>query len=236
MPSRSGSVFSDNISTTSSQWTTTYKKLPKKQPTAIRFMSWAAGAPRGATVVKKRTRDVPDDQSVYSSWSTGSYFSEPDTQLYWVVSPDDRYYSSGSSSSGRSSRSSRSSGRKSSSSRRKHFNGAVPPPPQMMPPPPGGPQFGGPQFDGPQFDDGQFDDGQYDYPMEGHYPPPHGDMGGHFGGGGFPPPPPMTPMNPPPPPGGQPAFFNITGQHNPRGFGGPDDDWSETDSMDSRVE
>lgn len=227
MPSRSGSVFSDNISTTSSQWTTTYKKLPKKQPAAVRFMSWAAGAPRGATVVKKRTRDVPDDQSVYSSWSSGSYFSEPDTQLYWVTSSDDRYYYSGSSSSGRSSRSSRSSGRKSSSSRRKHFNGAVPPPP-MMPPPPG-PQFDGPQFDGPQFDGPPFD-----HPMDGHYPPPHGDMGGHFGGGGFPPP----QMNPPPPPG-QPAFFDLSGQHQPmnqRGYGGPDDDWSETDSMDSRME
>ncbi|KAF4990088.1 hypothetical protein FDECE_14496, partial [Fusarium decemcellulare] len=148
------SVYSDDrFSTTSSQWTTTYTKLPKKQPMSIRFLSWVAGAPSGATVVKKRTRDTPDDRSTRSGGSSRSYFSEPDTQLYWVAVPDSRYYyGSGGSSSGRSSRSGRS--RKGGGSR-KHFEGAVPRPmpPQpvpvdghFMPPPPppmGGPMDGG---------------------------------------------------------------------------------------------
>ncbi|KAK7403025.1 hypothetical protein QQX98_011225 [Neonectria punicea] len=230
---RSSSVYSndnlDSISTTSSQWTTTYRKLPKKQkqPLSMRFLSWAAGAPRNATVVKKKTRDIPDDRSTYSGWSSGSYFSEPDTQLYWVTSSDDRSYYSGSSSSGSSSsgRSGRSS-RKGGGSRRKHFNGAVPNP--MPPPPPGG--FGP--------------------PMDGHFvpPPPPGDMGGEFGGGEFDggfnphpmgmgmPPPPPPPMNAP---GGGPGFINLTGQNHfhggPPGGGGfhgaevEDDGWSDED-------
>ncbi|KAL6404681.1 hypothetical protein AUP68_11508 [Ilyonectria robusta] len=95
MPSRShrsSSVYSDDnidgFSTTSSEWTTTYRKLPKKQkqPMSMRFLSWAAGAPRGATVVKKKTRDISDDHSTYSNWSSASYF-EPDTQLYWGSGP-----------------------------------------------------------------------------------------------------------------------------------------------------
>ncbi|KAH7161499.1 hypothetical protein EDB81DRAFT_347658 [Dactylonectria macrodidyma] len=206
---RGGSVFSDGhsdgFSSTSSQWSTTYRKLPKKQkqPLSLRFLSWAAGAPRGATVVKKRTREFPDDRSDMSGWSSGSYF-QPDTQLYWVTTPDDRYYYSGSSSSSRSSsghgsRSGRSS-RKGGGSRQKHFNGAVPNP---IPPP--GPGFGPPM-------DGNF----------GPPPPPAPGFGGPFvGGGGFPPPP------PPPPPaaaGGAPAFFDVSGQHqpgNPFNGGGP---------------
>ncbi|KPM37862.1 hypothetical protein AK830_g8714 [Neonectria ditissima] len=227
---RSSSVYSDNLdnlSTTSSQWTTTYKKLPKKQkqPMSMRFLSWAAGAPRNATVVKKKTRDVPDDRSTYSGWSSGSYyFGEPDTQLYWVTSSDDRSYYSGSSSSGSSSsgRSSRSS-RKGSSSRRKHFNGAVPNP--MPPPPPGG--FGP--------------------PMDGHFvpPPPQDHMGGDFGGGEFDggfnpqpmgmgmgmgmPPPPPPPMNPPAP-GGDAGFINLgQSQGHFHGAEVDDDYWSEND-------
>ncbi|KAM5382754.1 hypothetical protein ACJZ2D_002337 [Fusarium nematophilum] len=85
--SGNSSVYSDDrisgFSTTSSQWTTTYAKIPKKQPMSIRFLSWVAGAPPGATAVKKRTRDIPDDRSNRSGYSTRSYFSEPDTQLYW---------------------------------------------------------------------------------------------------------------------------------------------------------
>ncbi|KAI5467645.1 hypothetical protein BGZ63DRAFT_32503 [Mariannaea sp. PMI_226] len=224
---RNGSIYSDNVSTTSSQWTTTYKKLPRKQPTAIRFMSWAAGAPRGATMVKKRTRDTPDDSSVYSSWSSGSGWGDADTQLYWVTTSD--YYSGSSSRSGRSSRS---SSRKSSSSKQKHFNGAVPPP-QMMPPPP--PPPAGPGF-GP--------------PMGGHFGPPPPAMGSHYAGSHFgddhfgedyygddhyeddfnsyphpmPPMPPMNHFSPPPAAGGAPAFINVTGQHqpgNPFNRGGP---------------
>lgn len=226
MPSRSGSSFGDN-SSSGSNWTTTYRNLPKKQPAAIRFMSWAAGAPRGATVVKKRTRDIPDDQSDMSAWSSGSYWSEPDTQLYWVASPD-RYYSGSSSSSSRSSRSSRKghgSGRK-GSRRGKHFDG-VPPPQPMMPPPPGH---------------------EFDHPMGGHYPPPPppgGDMdGGHYGGGGFPHPPPMHPVNPGPPAGDQPAFFDLSGHQGfnrggpPHGYHNPeanDDYWSESGSDTSSM-
>ncbi|KAJ4160426.1 hypothetical protein NW754_003548 [Fusarium falciforme] len=131
------SVYSDDrFSSTSSSYSITYTKLPKKQPLSIRFLSWAAGAPSGATAVKRKTRerDIRDDRSTRSGGSSYSYWSQPDTQLYWVASPHggNYYGSSGSSTSGRSSRSGRS--RKSGSSgSRKHFEGAVPRP---QPPPP----------------------------------------------------------------------------------------------------
>ena len=92
---RGGSVYSDGhsdgFSSTSSQWSTTYRKLPKKQKQSLslRFLSWAAGAPPGATVVKKRTRDIPDDRSDVSGWTNRSYWSQPDTHMYWVVTPDE---------------------------------------------------------------------------------------------------------------------------------------------------
>ncbi|KAF4980968.1 hypothetical protein FZEAL_3125, partial [Fusarium zealandicum] len=169
--SSGSSVYSDdrlsNFSTTSSQWTTTYTKLPKKQPMSIRFLSWVAGAPSGATVVKKKTRDIRDDRSTRSGGSSRSYFSEPDTQLYWVTSDSSHYYGGGSSNSGRSSRSGRSR-KNGPGGSRKHFEGAVPRP---MPPQPA--------------------------PMDGHFmpppPPQHpmgGPMDGGFGGGFAPPPPP----------------------------------------------
>ncbi|KAJ4307371.1 hypothetical protein N0V84_012783, partial [Fusarium piperis] len=122
------SVYSDDrFSSTSSTYSITYTKLPKKQPLSIRFLSWAAGAPSGATAVKRKTRDIRDDRSTRSGGSSRSYWSEPVTQLSWVVSPHSgNYYASGSSSgssSGRSSRSGRS--RKSGGSgSRKHFDGA----------------------------------------------------------------------------------------------------------------
>ncbi|KAF5021486.1 hypothetical protein F66182_6460, partial [Fusarium sp. NRRL 66182] len=99
------SVYSD-----SSTWTTTYTRLPKKQPMAIRFLSWVAGAPAGATAVKKRTRDVRDDRSVRSDGSSFSYWAEPETQLFWVAYPHSQYYESNgrSTSSRRSDRSGRS--------------------------------------------------------------------------------------------------------------------------------
>ncbi|KAM0426676.1 hypothetical protein ACHAPT_007992 [Fusarium lateritium] len=205
--SRSGgsSVYSDDrFSSTSSQYSVTYTRLPKKQPLSIRFLSWAAGAPSGATAVKRKTRDIRDDRSTRSGGSSGSYFSEPDTQLFWVASPHSgNYYGSGGSSSGRSSRSGRS--RKSGGSgSRKHFDGAVPRP---QPPPP--------------------------VPANGHFVPPQppmnpppamGPMGGEFGGGFMPPPPPPMnmphppppPMNmphPPPPMPGAAPFIDLTGQN-----------------------
>ncbi|KAM5350507.1 hypothetical protein ACJ41O_007012 [Fusarium nematophilum] len=211
--SGNSSVYSDDrisgFSTTSSQWTTTYAKIPKKQPMSIRFLSWVAGAPPGATAVKKRTRDIPDDRSNRSGYSTRSYFSEPDTQLYWVAPSSSHYYyggSGGSSSSGRSSHSGRSGrSRKHGGSRGKHFDGALPRP--AMPPPPG--------------------------PMGDHFPPPPpppGHMGGGFGG--FPPPPPpmgaVPHMPPPPPPMNPPMqeaapFIDVTGQNQPGNpfHGGP---------------
>ncbi|KAJ4189548.1 hypothetical protein NW767_011568 [Fusarium falciforme] len=206
------SVYSDDrFSSTSSSYSITYTKLPKKQPLSIRFLSWAAGAPSGATAVKRKTRerDIRDDRSTRSGGSSYSYWSQPDTQLYWVASPHggNYYGSSGSSTSGRSNRSGRS--RKSGSSgSRKHFEGAVPRP---QPPPP--------------------------VPANGHFvppqppinpPPPH--MGGGFGPGpgGFvpPPPPPMSMPHPPPPPhgmappampGGAP-FIDLTGQNHQGGY------------------
>ncbi|KAF7561529.1 hypothetical protein G7046_g2611 [Stylonectria norvegica] len=102
MSSRSSSTYSDdhlsNFSTTSSQWTTTYRKLPKKQPMSIKVLSWMAGAPRGATQVKKKVRDAaPDDRSTRSGSSAFSYWAGADTQLYWVTSAEDRYYYGGGS-------------------------------------------------------------------------------------------------------------------------------------------
>ncbi|RSM14653.1 hypothetical protein CEP52_001329, partial [Fusarium oligoseptatum] len=137
--SGNSSVYShDRLSSTSSSYSVTYTKLPKKQPLSIRFLSWAAGAPSGATAVKRKTRDrdLRDDRSTSSRGSSySSYWGQPETQLYWVASPNvgNYYTGSGSSSSGRSSRSGRS--RKSGGSgSRKHFEGAVPrpqPPPQV---------------------------------------------------------------------------------------------------------
>ncbi|KAF4955803.1 hypothetical protein FSARC_11756 [Fusarium sarcochroum] len=229
------SVYSDDLSTTSSTWTTTYKRLPKKQPMAIRFLSWVAGAPPGATAVKKRTRDIRDDQSVRSGGSSFSYWNEPETQLYWVAYPHSQYYGSSSgsnsSSSGRSNRSGRS--RKHGGGSRKHFDGAVPRPPMMsphpgpmngpfggMPPPP--PPMGPPMMDG-GFEggfDGGFDgsqDGSYDDEYDGVY-----DQGYDAGfGGGYSPAPHMggvPPMPPPPmnPPMSDAApFINVTGQNQP---------------------
>ncbi|KAF4443518.1 hypothetical protein F53441_11418 [Fusarium austroafricanum] len=236
------SVYSDD--SYSSAWTTTYTRIPKKQTKAIRFLSWVAGAPPGATAVKKRTRDYPDDRSVRSGGSSFSYWSQPETQLYWVAQP--QYYysgsSSGSTSSGRSKRSGRS--HKSSGGSRKHFDGAVPrppvvqpmpmngPPPPHPPPPMGPPMDGGfdPGFDGgydPSYDDGVYDGG-YDPGFQGGYPPP--PMNGHPHPMPPPPPPPMNQM-----PDAAP-FINVTGQNQPGnpfqgGRRGPpsDDDWSDED-------
>lgn len=199
----------DRFSSTSSSYSITYTKLPKKQPLSIRFLSWAAGAPSGATAVKRKTRerDIRDDRSTRSGGSSYSYWSQPETQLYWVASPHSgNYYgsSSSSSSSGRSSRSGRSR-KGGSSGSRKHFEGAVPRP-QPPPPVPANGHFVPPQ------------------PPMNPPPPPH--MGGGFGPGpgGFvpPPPPPMNMPHPPPPPhgmappampGGAP-FIDLTGQNH----------------------
>ncbi|RSL61132.1 hypothetical protein CEP54_006370 [Fusarium duplospermum] len=156
------SVYSDDrISSTSSSYSVTYTRLPKKQPLSIRFLSWAAGAPSGATAVKRKTRDrdIRDDRSTRSGGSSYSYWGQPETQLYWVASPNagNYYGSGGSSTSGRSSRSGRS--RKSGSSgSRKHFEGAVPRP-QPPPPVPANGHFVPPQ------------------PPMGPPPPPHGHAG-----------------------------------------------------------
>ncbi|EEU40514.1 uncharacterized protein NECHADRAFT_76854 [Fusarium vanettenii 77-13-4] len=199
----------DRFSSTSSSYSITYTKLPKKQPLSIRFLSWAAGAPSGATAVKRKTRerDIRDDRSTRSGGSSYSYWSQPETQLYWVASPHSgNYYGSGSSStSGRSSRSGRS--RKSGGSgSRKHFEGAVPRP-QPPPPVPANGHFVPPQP-----------------PMN---PPPPPGMGGFGPGpGGFVPPPPMHMPHPPPPPhgmappampGGAP-FIDLTGQNHQGGY------------------
>ncbi|CAM1506508.1 Fc.00g061490.m01.CDS01 [Cosmosporella sp. VM-42] len=183
----------DGFSTTSSQWTTTYKKLPKKQSFAIQFLSWAAGAPPRATVVKKKTRDIADDRSLRSGGSSRSYFSEPDTQLYWVTAPE--VYHGGSSSGSR----------RGGKSRRNRFPGQnMPAPPPMHDPMMDG-GFNGPPP--PMMGDG----------MGGHMggggfpPPPPPQMNGPPGGA----PPaffdvtgqrqPGNPFNGPPPPMGPPA-------------------------------
>ncbi|KAL6923182.1 hypothetical protein FSST1_000456 [Fusarium sambucinum] len=226
------SVYSDD--TNSSTWTTTYARIPKKQPMAIRFLSWVAGAPPGVTAVKKRTRDFDDDRSVRSGGSAFSYWNEPETQLFWVARPHGYYYYGGSNSSSSSSGSSTGSSRSKKSGRsrkdgggsRKHFDGAVPRPPvQPMgmpmppmnggppppPPPMGGPIDGGfdPGFGGGYeggYDDGVYDQGQgYDPGYGGGYSPTQ--MNG--------PPPPM----PPPPMNAQmpeaAPFINVTGQNQP---------------------
>ncbi|KAK2676418.1 hypothetical protein RAB80_008604 [Fusarium oxysporum f. sp. vasinfectum] len=186
------SVYSDD--SRSSAWTTTYTRIPKKQPKALRFLSWVAGAPPGATAVKKRTRDYRDDRSVSSGGSTFSNWDQSDTQLYWVVHPNSYYYSGssrGSTSSGHSKRSGRS--HKSGGGSRKHFDGAVPrpvvqpmnmnggPPPQHPPPPPMAPPMDGGYDVGPGYDagygDGIYDEG-YD-PNFGGGPPPAPMMGGY---------------------------------------------------------
>lgn len=188
----------DAYSTTSSQWTTTYKRLPKKQPMAVRFLSWAAGAPPGATVVKKRTRDRDVDDSRSTRSGASSYFVDPYTQMYWVMAPEPR--GSYHSSSGGSSRSSRSSKSSRSGKSSRHRAPAGPPAPPPMAPPP--------------------------MNHNGFPPPPPGPpMGGHFVddmGGPYPPaPPPMNvpppmPMPPPPPMnGGAPAFYDVSGQNQP---------------------
>jgi hypothetical protein len=77
-----------------STWTTTYKPLPRKQRSAIRFMSWAAGAPPYATGLKRKTRDIPDHRSIRSVTSTRSVFQEDhDNRLYWITEsqPRERY-------------------------------------------------------------------------------------------------------------------------------------------------
>ena len=215
-----------SVYSSDSTWTTTYKRIPKKQPMAIRFLSWAAGAPSGATALKKRTRDFDDDRSVRSGGSSFSYWNEPETQLYWVAHPHGYDYSgssrgsnAGSSRSKRSGRSSKGSGGGS----RKHFDGAVPRPPvQPMgmpmpmpmnagpPPPPApmGPPMGGgfdPGFEG-GYDDGVYDQGQgYDPGYGGGYSPAH--MHGPT------PPMPPPPMNAPVPDAA--PFINVTGQNQP---------------------
>ncbi|RFN51930.1 hypothetical protein FIE12Z_3758 [Fusarium flagelliforme] len=217
-----------SVYSSDSTWTTTYKRIPKKQPMAIRFLSWAAGAPSGATALKKRTRDFDDDRSVRSGGSSFSYWNEPETQLYWVAHPHGYDYSgssrgsnAGSSRSKRSGRSSKGSGGGS----RKHFDGAVPRPPvQPMgmpmpmpmpmnagpPPPPApmGPPMGGgfdPGFEG-GYDDGVYDQGQgYDPGYGGAYSPAH--MHGPT------PPMPPPPMNAPMPDAA--PFINVTGQNQP---------------------
>ncbi|KAJ4134935.1 hypothetical protein NW768_004544 [Fusarium equiseti] len=232
-----------SVYSSDSTWTTTYKRIPKKQPMAIRFLSWAAGAPSGATALKKRTRDFDDNRSVRSGGSSFSYWNEPETQLYWVAHPHGYDYSgssrgsnAGSSRSKRSGRSSKGSGGGS----RKHFDGAVPRPPvQPMgmpmpmpmnagpPPPPapmGPPMDGGfdPGFEG-GYDDGVYDQGQgYDPGYGGGYSPAH--MHG-------PTPMPPPPMNAPMPDAA--PFINVTGQNQPGnpfqgGRGGPrsESEWS----------
>lgn len=234
------SVYSDD--TNSSTWTTTYTRIPKKQTKTIRFLSWVAGAPPGATAVKKRTRDFDDDRSVRSGGSSFSYWNEPETQLYWVAHSHGHYYGGGSSgSSAGSSRSKKSSrSRKSGGGSRKHFDGAVPRPPvQPMgmpmpmnggpPPPPMGPPMGPPMDGGfdPGFNGG-YDDGVYDQ-GQGYNP--------GFGGGYSPaqmhgtPPMPSPPMNAPMPDAA--PFINVTGQNQPGnpfqgGGGGPrsESEWS----------
>ncbi|KAH7482788.1 hypothetical protein IWW34DRAFT_358944 [Fusarium oxysporum f. sp. albedinis] len=237
------SVYSDD--SRSSAWTTTYTRIPKKQPKALRFLSWVAGAPPGATAVKKRTRDYRDDRSVSSGGSTFSNWDQSDTQLSWVVHPNSYYYSGssrGSTSSGHSKRSGRS--HKSGGGSRKHFDGAVPrpvvqpmnmngvPPPQHPPPPPMAPPMDGGYDGGPGYDagygDGIYDEG-YD-PNFGGGPPPAPMMGGYGGPPPphMPPPPPMHPQMPGGMPGGAP-FIDLTGQNHPGGRGGPSsesDGWS----------
>ncbi|KAG5663196.1 hypothetical protein HG530_009811 [Fusarium avenaceum] len=234
------SVYSDDSH--SSTWTTTYTKLPRKQPKTIRFLSWVAGAPAGATAVKKRTRDFPDDRSVRSGGSSFSYWNGPETQLYWVAHSHGDYYSGSSGSSTGSRRSKKSSSSRKNGGSRNHFEGAVPRPPMVQPmgmpmppmpmpmnagppPPPMGPPmdggFGGGYEGG--YDDGVYDGG-YDPGMGGGYSP--GPMHGH------PPPMPPPPMNPQM---SEPApFINVTGQNQPGnpfhgGRGGPpqsESDWS----------
>ncbi|KAF9776011.1 hypothetical protein IL306_005856 [Fusarium sp. DS 682] len=227
------SVYSDDSG--SSTWTTTYTRIPKKQPKALRFLSWVAGAPPGATAVKKRTRDYRDDRSVRSSGSTFSNWDQSETQLSWVVHPNSYYYSGSSRDSNSSSRSKGSRGsRKNGGGSRKHFDGAVPRPPMVQPmnmngppppPPPMAPPMGGGYDGGPGYDagynDGIYDEG-YDPNFGGGYPPAP-MMGGP---GGHPPPPPPPPMQPQMP-GGAP-FIDLTGQNHQGGRGSPseDDGWS----------
>lgn len=209
----------------SSAWTTTYKKLPKKQPMSLKFLSWAAGAPRGATVMKKRTRDFPDDRSSRSGWSSASYYDDGYTQLYWVAAPSTRSYSSSSSASSTTSRRSK--------PKRTHFDGRMPPPPPpgmgmgFMPPPPDGHFSPPPMAPSPGFHP------MHEEMMDDHFHGHPGHMGGGMYGAVPPPPPPPPPMNGPP--GDAPAFFDLTGQGG-RGFRpGPDDDWDDesvyTDSV-----
>ena len=214
-----------SVYSSDSTWTTTYKRIPKKQPMAIRFLSWAAGAPSGATALKKRTRDFDDDRSVRSGGSSFSYWNEPETQLYWVAHPRGYDYSGSSRGSNAGSSRSKRSGRssKGSGGSRKHFDGAVPRPPvQPMgmpmpmpmnagpPPPPApmGPPMGGgfdPGFEG-GYDDGVYDQGQgYDPGYGGGYSPAH--MHGPT------PPMPPPPMNAPVPDAA--PFINVTGQNQP---------------------
>ncbi|RBR25918.1 uncharacterized protein FIESC28_01191 [Fusarium coffeatum] len=215
-----------SVYSSDSTWTTTYKRIPKKQPMAIRFLSWAAGAPSGATALKKRTRDFDDDRSVRSGGSSFSYWNEPETQLYWVAHPHGYDYSGGSRGSNAGSSRSKRSGRSSKGSgggSRKHFDGAVPRPsvqpmgmPMPMPmnagppPPPApmGPPMGGgfdPGFEG-GYDDGVYDQGQgYDPGYGGGYSPAH--MHGPT------PPMPPPPMNAPMPDAA--PFINVTGQNQP---------------------
>ncbi|KFA66582.1 hypothetical protein S40285_07313 [Stachybotrys chlorohalonatus IBT 40285] len=74
-------------------WVTTYTTLPKIRTNSLRFMSWAAGRPAHATGLKKKSRDVSDDQSYRSSRSNGSILgSDDDIRLYWVTGSESGSY------------------------------------------------------------------------------------------------------------------------------------------------
>ncbi|KFA50908.1 hypothetical protein S40293_02441 [Stachybotrys chartarum IBT 40293] len=85
--SRHGVVSDDGT------WVIQYKTLPKTRTNSLRFMSWAAGRPAHATGLKKKSRDVSDDQSYSSSGSSGSMLgSDDDIKLYWVTGSESASY------------------------------------------------------------------------------------------------------------------------------------------------
>lgn len=86
-------------SSVESEYYTTYLKIPKKQSKSVKFMAWAAGAPRNSSVVKKVTRETSERQSPGIAPFRRGHVPDSDTQLFWVTgTPDQSNRSEGSSS------------------------------------------------------------------------------------------------------------------------------------------